>query len=1065
MSEFFIRRPIVAMVISIFMVLLGLLTLRGIPVSQYPEITPPMIKVTGSYSGANAVNVEQTVATPIEQQVNGVEGMIYMQSINANDGSLTLNVSFEVGTDLDNANMLTQNRVNQANPSLPNEVKALGINTKKSLVFPLMLVSLTSPNGTYDAQFLNNYGYINVVDALKRIQGVGDVYVFGGSEYAMRMWLKPDRMNALGITVTDIKQAVNAYNAIVPGGQFGGEPSLPGTQNTYTAQLQSRLVSPEQFGGIVVKRSPTGAQVLLSEVARVELGTEYYSMTSRLNGKPASTIAVFQTPGSNGLEVVAAVKAVLEQQSVRFPPDLEHRVSLDTTAAISEGINEIIHTLFEAVLLVILVVFLFLQDWRATLIPLLTVPVSLIGVFIFFPLLGFSVNVLSLLGLVLAIGLVVDDAIVVVEAVMHHIEKGLSPVEATKKAMKEVAGPVVAIAVILAAVFIPVALTGGITGRLYQQFAITIAVSVLLSAFNALTLSPALAALLLKPKKEGGKKSLLQRFFDSFNRFFDRFTNGYIGVAGFFARKVIRGVAFLGIIVVAMVLLGKNVPGGFVPEEDEGYFLCSVTLPDAASLQRTTEVTRRLESILAGIPGVESVTIVDGNSTLNSTIAPNTATAFVQLKEWSHREHSSKQLMRMANALLVTHITDATAFAFGPPPIPGLGSSAGFSLQLQDLQGNSPQYLEQQARAFIAAAQQRPEIGRAMTLYRSAIPQKSIQVDKDRVEKLGLRLDDVNQTLAAFLGGSFVNNFNQFGRQYRTYLQADADYRMSPAGLNDFFVRAADGKMVPLGTVASVKDTVGPQYTNRFNLYRSAEIMGAPAAGYTSTQALDALEEVAKATLPADIGYAWSNMSYQEKAAGGQGATVFAMALLFVFLILAAQYESWKLPFSVLLGTPWAVMGAMLGLWLMRFFSESYVNNVFAQIGLVMLIGLNAKNAILIVEFAKMKMEEGEEVLKAALDGAKLRFRPILMTSLAFILGVVPLITAAGAGAEARKVMGMAVFAGMIVATTIGCIVIPSLFVLIERKKNPSTGSGQPPSTGSGQGPDVKGNLQTPTNA
>ena len=1061
MSEFFIRRPIVAMVISIFMVLLGLLVLRGIPVSQYPEITPPMIKITGNYTGANAVNVEQTVATPIEQQVNGVEGMLYMQSVNAGDGSLTLNVSFEVGVDLDNANMLTQNRVSQANPSLPNEVKALGVNTKKSLVFPLMLVSLTSPNSTYDASFLNNFGYINVVDALKRIQGVGDVAVFGGSEYAMRMWLRPDRMNALGVTVTDIKQAVGAYNAIVPGGQFGGEPSLPGTQNTYTAQLQSRLVSPEQFGEVVVKRAPSGAQVLLRDVARVELGTEYYSMSSRLNGNPASTIAIFQTPGSNGLDVVAAVRKVMEEQAQRFPPDLAYNVSLDTTAAITEGINEIIHTLFEAVLLVILVVFLFLQDWRATLIPLLTVPVSLIGTFIFFPLLGFSVNVLSLLGLVLAIGLVVDDAIVVVEAVMHHIEKGLSPKEATKKAMKEVAGPVVAIAIILAAVFIPVALAGGITGRLYQQFAITIAVSVLISAFNALTLSPALAALLLKPKKEGGKQNFLDRFFAGFNRMFDRFTTGYIGVAGFFARKVIRGVAFLAIIVVVMVMLGKNVPGGFVPEEDEGYFLCSVTLPDAASLQRTTEVTRKLEVLIASVPGVESVTIVDGNSTLTGTIAPNSATAFVQLKEWSHREHTSKQLMAQVNALIQSQLSEATAFAFGPPPIPGLGSSAGFSLMLQDRQGNSPQYLEQQARAFIAAAQQRPEIGRALTLYRSAIPQKSIQVDKDRVEKLGLRLDDVNQTIAAFLGGNFVNNFNQFGRQYRTYLMADAQYRMSPNAINDFFVRGADGSMIPLGAVATVKDTVGPQYTNRFNLYRSAEIMGAPAPGYTSAQALDALEEVAKATLPADIGYAWSNMSYQEKAAAGQGGTVFAMALLFVFLILAAQYESWKLPFSVLLGTPWAVMGALLGLWIMRQFSESYVNNVFAQIGLVMLIGLNAKNAILIVEFAKMKMEEGEEVLKAALDGAKLRFRPILMTSLAFILGVTPLITAVGAGAEARKVMGMAVFAGMIVATTIGVIVIPSLFVLIERKKkNPSTGSGQAPSTSSGQGTDGNGTTR-----
>ncbi len=1035
MSEFFIRRPIVAMVISIFTVLFGLLTLRGIPVSQYPEITPPMIKVTGSYSGANALNVEQTVATPIEQQVNGVEGMIYMQSVNASDGSLSLNVSFEVGTDLDNANMLTQNRVNQANPSLPNEVKVLGVNTKKSLVFPLMLLSLSSPNSTYDGRFLNNYSYINIVDALKRIQGVGDVSVLGGSEYAMRIWLKPDRMNALGTTIADVRQAVASYNTIVPGGKFGGEPSLPGTQNTYTAQLQARLTSPEEFGAIVVKRSATGAQVLLRDVARVELGTEFYSLSSRLNGKPSSTIAVFQTPGSNGLEVVAAVRKVMDEQATRFPPDLSYGVSLDTTAAVSEGINEILHTLLEAVLLVILVVFLFLQDWRATLIPLLTVPVSLIGVFIFFPLLGFSVNVLSLLGLVLAIGLVVDDAIVVVEAVMHHMEHGLSPREATRKAMKEVAGPVMAIAIILAAVFVPVALSGGITGRLYQQFAITIAVSVLLSAFNALTLSPALSALLLKPKSSTARKTPLDRFFAGFNRFFDRFTGGYTGVAGFFARKVARSVVMLGGIVVVMFLLGRSVPGGFVPEEDEGYFMCSITLPDAASLERTSTVTRKVEAILGGMPGVESVTVVDGSNIVNGTFASNSATAFVQLKEWSEREHTSHQLMKKANALLITHIGEATSFAFGPPPIPGLGASAGFSLQLQDLKGNPPQYLEQQARKFIATAQQRPEIGRAVTLFRSAIPQKSIRVDKDRVEKLGLRLDDVNSTIATLLGGSFVNNFNQFGRQYRTYLMADAPYRMDPEGLGGIFVRAGDGRMVPLATVVSVRDTTGPQYTNRFNLYRSAEIMGGPAPGYTSTQALDALEEVARTTLPPDIGYTWSNMSYQEKVSGGQGATVFLMALLFVFLILAAQYESWKLPFSVLMGTPWAVMGAMLGLWIMRMFSDSYVNNVFAQIGLVMLIGLNAKNAILIVEFAKMKMEEGKDAISAALEAARLRFRPILMTSFAFILGVVPLITAEGAGAEARKVMGMVVFAGMIVATTIGCILIPSLFVLIERNK------------------------------
>ncbi len=1032
MSEFFIRRPIVAMVISIFTVILGLLTLKGIPISQYPEITPPMIKITGTYNGANAVNVEQTVATPIEQQVNGVEEMLYVQSINANDGTTTIQVSFEVGTNLDNANMLTQNRVAMANPFLPADVKNMGVNSKKALAFPLMIVSLYSPKATYDAKFVSNYTYINVVDQIKRIQGVGDVTVFGGAEYAIRVWLKPDRMASLGISVADVKNALNEYNNIYPGGSFGNNPALPGVQNTYTAQLQARLVSPEEFGKIILKSNENGALVRLSDIARIDLGTENYFQNSRLNGKTAAALAIYQVPGSNAIAVAEEIKKIMEGLKEKFPPDLEYRVSLDTTLPIEEGITEIMHTLLEAVALVILVVFIFLQDWRATLIPVLTVPVSLIGVFIFFPLLGFSVNVLSLLGLVLAIGLVVDDAIVVVEAVMHHMEHGLSPKEATQKAMKEVAGPVVAIAIILAAVFIPVALTGGITGRLYQQFAITIAVSVLLSAFNALTLSPALAAMILKPKKESN--NLLSRFFRSFNNMFDKFTNGYIGIAGFFARKVVMSLLVLGIIVGATVVLGKKVPGGFVPEEDNGYFLMGVLLPDAASFERTDAVSAKLEKILAKFDGIESYTVINGYNILSSTVSSNSATVFVQLKEWAERP-TDKEIIRQVNAVANKEITEATVIAVGPPPIPGLGNAAGFTLQLQDRGGSSPQYLAQQAQAFIAAARQRPEIGNIFTLYRSNVPQKSIEVDKEKVEKLGLNLNEVNSSISAMLGGAFVNNFNSFGRQYRTYVQADAPYRMKPNDLEQMYIRDGQGNMVSLATLAVVKDTTGPQYTNRFNLYRSAEISGSPAPGYSSAQALDALEAVAKETLPADMGYMWSNMSYQERAAAGQGASVFIMALVFVFLILAAQYESWKLPFSVLLGTPWAVMGAMLGLFIARMYSESYVNNVFAQIGLVMLIGLNAKNAILIVEFAKMRMEEGASVLDAALDGAKLRFRPILMTSFAFILGVVPLLTASGAGAEARKVMGMAVFAGMITATVVGVILIPSFFVLIERKK------------------------------
>lgn len=1034
MSEFFIRRPIFAIVISILIVIMGLLTMLDIPVSKYPEITPPMVQVTAFYNGANAVNMEQAVATPLEQQINGVEGMLYMKSINANNGSTSIQVSFDVGTDLDKVNMLTQNKVAAATPFLPSEVKNIGVNVKKSLTFPLVLVSMFAKTGVYDASFINNYAFINVLDELKRIKGVGDVAVMGGAEYAMRVWLKPDRLAALNISVNDVTLAMREQNNIMPGGTFGDQPAGPDVRNTYSALLQSRLVSEQEFGNIVLKSNSNGAQVRLKDVARVELGLQTYSVSSYMDGFPSSTIAIYQIPGSNGIEVAQQVREKMDEIKARFPQGLEYKFSLDTTEAITAGIDEILHTLFEAVLLVILVVFLFLQDWRATLIPLLTVPVSLIGTFIIFPLLGFSINTLSLLGMVLAIGLVVDDAIVVVEAVMHHLNHGLSPKEATKKAMKEVAGPVVAVAVILCAVFIPVALSGGITGRLYQQFAITIAISVAFSAFNALTLSPALAAILLKPPTQ--KKGALARFFAGFNRMFDKLTFGYTKVAGFAARKLVFTVGILLVIVFATGVLGKSVKSGFLPEEDEGYFLMAIQLPDAASLNRTEAVSKKVQQLLSKIEGIESVAIINGYDILSGTTNPNTATAFMVLEPWEEREHKASELIKKANALMAKQVTDGTAFAFGPPPIPGLGSSAGFSLMLQDRGGNSPDYLAAQTKSFIAAASKRPEIGRIMTLYRSNAPQKSIQVDEDKVEKLNMSLLEVNGSISALLGGSFVNNFNAFGRQYRTYIQADAQYRSKPEDLSMFFVRDNKGKMVSLSTLTKVKDTSGPLFTNHFNLYRSAEISGAPAPGYSSSDALTALEEVAKETLPSDMGYQWSNLSYQEKEAGGKSSTAFLMALVFVFLILAAQYESWKLPFSVLLGTPWAVMGALLGLFIGGMFATTYVNNIFAQIGLVMLIGLNAKNAILIVEFAKLKMdEEGMPALQAAIEGAKLRFRPILMTSLAFILGVVPLLTATGAGSEARRVMGTTVFSGMVVATILGVILIPALFVLVEGRK------------------------------
>jgi HAE1 family hydrophobic/amphiphilic exporter-1 len=1050
MSKFFVNRPIVAMVISILMILVGLVVMRSLPISQFPDIVPPMINVTTTYVGASAVDVEQSVATPLELQVNGVENMIYMKSINANDGTLTLQVSFDVGSDLDISNMLTQNRVSQAQASLPSAVKNYGVIIKKSLVFPLLLVTLKSPNETYDNNFLSNYAAININDRLSRISGVGDVKLFGGSDYAMRIWIKPDVIAKLGITVPDIVRAVQEQNVISPAGQIGAPPAPAGTDFTYTVRTQGRLLNEEEFGKVVLRTNPDGSQVRLRDVARIELGTLLYNMIGRNNGKPAAVVAVYQLPGSNALAVAEAIKKTMENVSEQFPPDLVHEISLDTTLAVKESINEIVKTLFEAVLLVILVVFVFLQNWRATLIPLITVPVSLIATFIVFPLLGFSINTLSLLGLVLAIGIVVDDAIVVVEAVMHHIEQGMTPKDATLKAMEEVSGPVVAIALVLAAVFVPVAFTGGITGRLYQQFAITIAISVLFSAFNALTLSPALSAMLLKPKGEG-KRSPLQRFYDWFNKIFERFTGGYLSFTAVLVRKVFRGVVFVGIVMVALVFLLKSVPMGFVPEEDNGYFLINVQLPDASSLQRTDVVCRKVEAILADTKGIGNYTTIAGYSILTQVVGSNVGGFFISLQPWEERkskEERSFEIVAALNQRFAREIPEAIIYAFGPPAIQGLGTGAGFTFLLQDKSGASPQELASMAERFAAEARKRPEIGRIATFYRASVPQVYAAVDRDKVLKQGVSISDVNTTMGSLLGANYVNDFNRFGRVYKVYLSAEGEYRNETWDLSQFFVRNNNGGMVPLSTLITTKPISGPDYTNRFNLFRAAEFTGVPAEGYSSAQALAALEEVAKEVLPTGWGYDWANMSYQEKKAAGTGAMVFVAALVFVFLLLAAQYESWALPVSVLLATPFAIFGAMLGLWLSRFFSPSYVNNVFAQIGFVTLIGLAAKNSILIVEFAKMQKEKGVSVIEAALASAKLRLRPILMTSFAFILGVVPLVRAVGAGAEARKVMGMAVFAGLLVATSIGIFLIPTLYVMVEkylvRSKTAPTPPGAP---------------------
>jgi len=1024
------------MVIAIVMVIVGFVALGRLPTAQYPDITPPMVNVQATYTGANAINVEQSVATPIEQKVNGVEGMIYMKSINASDGKMSLEVSFEVGRDLDMANVLTQNRVSEAEAMLPEEVKRQGVTVKKKLSFPLLLVSIESPGGTYDDRFLTNYATINIIDEIARIQGVGLAEVFGGSstEYAMRVWVRPDQLAKLNLTISDLQRAILEQNVLVPAGQLGGPPAPENTEFTYTVQTGGRFQTEGEFGAVVVRSNPDGSQVLLRDVARVELGSQAYMMETRTNGSDTAVISIYQLPDANGLEVANQIKGVMERVAKRFPTDVEYRISLDTTTPIVAGIREIVITLVEAVAIVILVVFIFLQNGRSTLIPTLAVPVSLIGTFAIFPMLGFSINTLSLLGLVLAIGIVVDDAIVVVEAVASKMEGGLGAKEATVEAMREVSGPIVATSLALIAVFVPVAAMAGITGRLYQQFAITIAISVAISSVNALTLSPALAASLLKPP--GEKKGLLDGFFARFNRGFEIATEKYMLICGYFTSKLVRAGILLGAIIVGMVLLFRIVPGGFVPEEDQGYLLGAILLPDAASLQRTGEVIRQVEEIAMEIDAIENVVTIGGYSLVTAAVQPNAGFVFLQLKDWDERpdaEDHAKNIVRRLNAAFATRVHQGVAFAFGPPAIPGLGSGAGFSMMIQDRSGQPPDYLAEQVQRFLEAARQRPEIGRAQSMFRANVPQVFLDIDDAKVLKLGVPLDEVNTAIGAFLGGAYVNDFNRFGRLYRVYIQAEPEYRTTEEALRFFYARNKEGGMVPLSAVVSAGRTLGSEFTNRFNLFRSAEVQGQAAAGYTSSQALAALEEVGEEVLPEDMSFAWNAMSYQEKAAEGTGSAVFVMALVFVFLILAAQYESWSLPLSVMLGVPIAVFGAMGGLALSRVFSESYENNVFAQIGLVMLIGMSAKNAILIVEFAKVERENGKSALEAALEAARQRFRPILMTAFSFILGVLPLLVASGAGAEARKVMGMTVFSGMFVATVAGVLLVPALFIFVER--------------------------------
>jgi HAE1 family hydrophobic/amphiphilic exporter-1 len=1027
-SRFFVRRPIVAIVIAIITVLAGLVAIQGLPIAQFPEIIPPQISVSATFTGADAQTIEQSIATPLEQQMNGVDNMLYMQSTNSNDGTMQLTVTFDVATDPNIDQVNVQNRIAQAQPNLPPDVNAFGLTMRKSTGFPMLIIALSSPENTYDALFLANFANINLIDAIYRVPGVGEARIFGAGDYAMRVWVKPDVVAKLGLTVPDLVRAVQQQSTVNPSGQIGAQPAPAGQEMTYTVRSQGRLQTPEEFGAIAVRSNPDGSVVRLRDVARVELGALNYQQIGRSNGREGCAIAIFQTPGSNALAVAEGVKKVMEDLRPQFPADLEYRYAIDTTLPVSEGMREILITLGEAMVLVIFVVFLFLQNWRATFIPMVAVPVSLIGTFAAFPLLGFSINTLSLFGLVLAIGLVVDDAIVVVEAVEHHIEEGMAPADATLKAMEEVSGPVVSIALILASVFIPVGFMSGIQGRLNKQFAITIAISVIISAFNALTLSPALAAMLLRPRRK--TTGVVGRFFGVFNRWFEKATRGYVSISHGLVRKAVVGVGILLVFTAFAGLLARRLPTSFVPEEDYGYLLLNVQLPPAASIERTDAVARKIDQLLARTEGIANFNTIVGFSLLSRVTAPNYGFYFIGLHPWDQRKGpdlSARAIVDRLNRELPKVAPEAVAFAAMPPSIPGLGTQGGFSFWLQDRSGGSIDFLDRSLQKFLDAARKRPELAGVNSQFSAAVPQLFADVDRDKVLKQGIAIGDVYQTMQAFLGGLYVNQFNRFGRQWRVFLQAEGSNRNTPADISQFYVRNNDGAMVPLSAVESTRPSAGPQYTNRFNVYRAVQITGAAAPGYSSGQALEALEQVARATMPREVGFDWSDLSYQERHAGGSGR-LFALSIALVFLILAALYESWSLPFSVLLSVPIAVFGAFFGL-----FIRGYDVDVYAQIGVIMLIGLAAKNAILIVEFAKARLEEGHELVDAALQGAQLRLRPILMTSFAFIFGVIPLWLATGSGAASRRILGTVVVMGMLAATMIAIFLIPLLFVLVER--------------------------------
>lgn len=1028
MERFFVSRPIFAICIALAIVLLGAISIFDLSIEQYPDITPPVVEVTASYSGADAETVNDAVATPVAQSVMGVSDMLYMQSTSANDGSMVLQVVFDVGTDPDLDAIFTQNNVATSTALLPSSVVTQGVVTQKTMTGFLMVFALHS-DGRYDNEFLSNYAYINLQNQLLKINGVGKVSIMGAGEYAMRIWVKPDLLNYYNVSLDELRAAVLAEGGIYPAGQFGAEPSPEGTTYTYTVTMPRQISTAEEFAAIVVKTTPAGEQIFLRDVADVALGSKSYGVASAFGEEPATLLVIYQEPGSNAVDVGNRVKATIGRLSERFPDGVSCTTIVDSTESIRSGVEEIILTLILALVLVIAIIYLFIQDWRATLIPLVAIPVSLIGTFIFFPLLGFSINIISLLGLVLAIGLVVDDAIVVVEAVQVNIEKGLSAKQATVEAMHSVSSPIVATTVVLLAVFIPVSFMGSITGLLFQQFSISIAVSVCISSFNALTLSPALCALLLKPRPKVQKG-----FFAAFNRWFGKRTEEYTSATTRFIGHLKRTGGIVAVTLAAIAVIWHFLPSGFLPDEDQGYVMVFVQTPEASSLQTTVKAMQRVDELVRQRPDVEATSFAAGFNMLAGIASSNSGIIFVKLVDYSQRSKTSSQIASALTEELYVAVPEAVSYAFISPSIPGLGVTSGITLQVQDLEGRGTEFLADETMRFMDSLRKQPQIGSVTTQFNAGIPQRRIEVDKEKALAQGVPLRSFYKTMSTLLGGSYINNFNRFGKLYQTYIQAAPEYRRDKYSLESYFVDDGQGNSIPVSSFTTVRDTTGVEFVSQFNLYRSIELTVNPAAKVSTGQAMDAIEAVAADVLPEAVGTTWSGLSYQEKTASGSSGAVYLLAIVFVFLTLSALYNSWGLPLAILLSVPLAVLGALLFVGAAYLVSPEFINNIYMQISLVMLIGLSAKNAILVVEYADQLFFEKNMDLKAAtIEAARLRMRPIMMTAFSFILGVMPLIFASGVYATARNIMGMALVGGMLLATMLGIFIYPALYYLVAR--------------------------------